>query len=136
MGADWTAKAVIGVKVPVDKLYDRTKVRTCRHPLPNEEVRYCPTCGRTAWDDDSVIKYDLFKLGVELITGTDHKPLILTLKDFAAYADAYDNDGYGLLPLTGDGLVSIKPKLQAKLEPLGLWDEKAFGLYAVLYCSY
>jgi hypothetical protein len=31
---------------------------------------------------------------------------------------------------------AIKEQMQAKLEPLGLWDESKFGLWSILYCSY
>jgi hypothetical protein len=47
-----------------------------------------------------------------------------------------DDDELGYEPLADDAIAEARRKLQAALEPRGLWDPERFGLWTVLVCSY
>lgn len=67
--------------------------------------------------------------------GTDHDYVYVGI---ATGEDTYSNGGDddSFVSLQADDVAQIKEKLREYLEPIGLWDEKQFGLWSVLYCSY
>jgi hypothetical protein len=116
MGVDWYAKAAIGCKVEKASLYVTRRERVCNHVLSNPAaMAYCPTCGKPAWQerqrpidgfDDGEETGRAMLHGFPVARGTNGTCFVVCLKGCFAEAD----DGQG-----ADG---------------------AFGLWAVLYCSY
>lgn len=138
MGVDWYARAAIGCKVAKEKLWPTSRVRACSHPLPDEAMRFCPTCGKPAWENRSrpADGYDEGKgtfHGFPVARGTDGAVHVVCVKGCLAEADS--DDGAARRGLPGD-IGEAEHDLRAMLEPLGMWDDKAFGLWSILYCSY
>lgn len=57
MSTNYTAHAIIGVKVGAEKLYRVERRRVCSHPLP-DDASYCPTCGKPAHELIAEPRYD------------------------------------------------------------------------------
>lgn len=134
MGADYYAKAAIGVMLPWERLHRRERVRQCEHDLLVSGAQFCAVCGKPAWaeEDVPVAGYDPDKgvlLGFKVYDGTDGEFSVVAVVG----ARANEDKAMAKLP---DDLPAEKARLRAALEPLGLWDEAAWGLWAVLHCSY
>ena len=142
MGVSYVAKAVIGVRIRGDRLKTVQDVRGCGHPLGSG--RFCQSCGKLSWvPQDTILSAFAHPKwpeeytdepgdgeGLGLFFGTDRR--------WAVY-------GYGVVGRNDnepDGVdvertvTDIQTACEAVLGPLGLWDEKEFGLWAILYCSY
>lgn len=152
MGVDYRAYAVIGCVVDLDKVtMKKERVRAFKHNYPdNGEIKFDPKTGRALWEtkeypefvfeddggctDDYSGKSKVIKLmGLKLYQGTDGEPTVLGV---GTGDDTYSNGGDDKEFLPIKDLESIKNKVKAVLEPIGMWDEDTFGLYAILYCSY
>lgn len=140
MGASWSSYTFVGVRLDVSKLYVEVEkeVPGCEHANP-ETAKFCSTCGKPARVKKVVESADLERLpGVEVVYGTydergrQHRQVFVARKKDLTCAD--DRDYFKRLDVT-DG-VEAKAFLQQLLEPYGLWDEKEFGIWNVLYCSY
>jgi hypothetical protein len=139
MGVDYTAYAVIGVEIDPTKLTRPKVVPHDEHPVP-PGARFCPECGAPAtinvleliegYDDDAD-RDDQF---YQEVTGY---PLVRNDKtDVVGGLIAEVNDWKHTTRFVRLGdLERLKAEMQAKLEPMGLWDESKFGLYALLDVS-
>lgn len=145
MGADYTAGALIGIRVDPTKLYREKQEKAFKHSYPLD-WKVCPKTGRELWRtvrepiDGAVSRYegeDASKIGPYDVTyGTDHETAFICI---VSTNDTYSNAGNDCAMVSipvGFNIVEEKEKLRETLEPLGLWDEKLFGLWTVLYCSY
>jgi hypothetical protein len=162
MGADFYAKAIIGVPLPDEDKLPRAKVTVRKKAFnhkyeDNGETEFHPKDGRKLWldekeeveedypsivfDTDDCANEDdldegqrLIKIpkGLECANGTDGDSTFLG----AVLETGSSNGGDDVAFRTLDDIGMVKLKVKDVLEPLGLWDEKKFGLYAVLYCSY
>jgi hypothetical protein len=141
MGVDYSAVALIGVRVDLDNLMPKKKVKAFPHDYP-EETMFCPKTGRKLWDVERVPVdgydegKDLFH-GFRVHAGTNWSDG--THEMFIAFESVRvkDDDGTAIRHLTGVNCISEMSKcMQSVLEPLGMWDENEFGLWVVLVCSY
>jgi hypothetical protein len=128
MGVDYTAYALIGVKLDKTKCYREVATPGCACAKAIEEAKFCPQCGKPALKK---LRDDFPTRPNAVICSTDDKEIF--------FAVAWARDGYReeCLPLRSDS--SHRESMawaRDFLEPLGLWDETRFGLHAVLYCSY
>ena len=150
MSTDYFANAVIGVEVDVDKVFIRRKYRCC--DCLNEigdNDNFCPNCGKKAWQfiNGSIEEYEdnADSIGFEPPTlcgfrvvqrwgYKDNPDSQSVIQMFVVGAGVKHHANYGkdpnMLPLEKD-IATIKAELKAKLEPLGLWEESKFGLWAV-----
>jgi hypothetical protein len=144
--AEYSAYAVIGCKINLDDIPSIIKtVKAFEHNFPLS-TKFDSQTGKPLWREDSYPKYTFYsdgredersqpidKKGLKTYQGTDGEPLIL---GFGVGEDTYSNGGddYGFRNLPD--VNEIKEKLKAVLEPLDMWSEINFGLYAVLHCSY
>jgi hypothetical protein len=153
MGADYSAYAVVGCIIDRSNIpMKKERVKTFKHDYPdNGEIKFDPKTGEALWKtieypefvfadqgdpnpDDNDGKTKVIKLGkLKIFTGTDGKPEVLGV---GTGEETYSNGGddYDFTPL--EDVDSIKNRVKEILEPIGLWDEKKFGLYSILYCSY
>ncbi len=144
MGADYSAYAVIGVRLnPDDFITESEKtVAGCGH---KHDSKFCPDCGapksrkttktvdlleEEVWCDDD--KWN----GLDLVFGTDHKEVYLGVVCQGSYSNAGPIDSFMGLKADGSEVSAIREKLKNVLEPLDLWYHGDFGLWSVLYCSY
>lgn len=127
MSVDYYSYAVLGVELPVDKLY-RTVVREHKEHKVTPGMKYCPVCGEQAFVEVKEALFDEDEQrvgGLDLIWSTDEEQAFVGLV-------AVERE----ICFKVDSLDGIKAWLREELEPFGLWDEDKFGLYAVQYCSY
>jgi len=129
MSTDYKAYTVIGVKIPEEKLHVTTKKRGCSHK--EAASKHCAECGKPMW-----------------ITAKEEIPAYITYQEDSQFAgldgidegtdrdDIYVGEVLEHLFEKIPDIEKLKEKIRLALEPLKLWDEKKFGIYTVLYCSY
>jgi hypothetical protein len=160
MGADYIAKAIIGVPLPDEDDLPRAKTTTRKKAFDHKyeddgETDFHPKDGRKLWlDEKEEVETDypaiVFDVGygdtdleegqkfikipkeIEVASGTDGDGSFIG----AVLETGSSNGGDDVAFRTLADIGVVKIKIKNILEPLGLWDEKKFGLYAVLYCSY
>lgn len=156
MGADYRAYAIIGVMLPEDGDLPRAKItgrkRAYKHNFDDDGItEYHPKTGKKLWlDEKTEVEADYPAItfdedesgagmtyleppkGLEYHTGTDMNPRFLGCIVGTGNSNGGDDTEFSEIP----DIKKIKEQIKALLEPLGIWDEKAFGLYANLYCSY
>jgi len=158
MGVSYYASAAIGIRVDPEKLFVKRRVAACydrdgefRHACPFRKTdmanevsaaqlpKFCPECGK----EPSVVK----KLPIEGMRYDDHESLWI-LDSFRVLSTSVESRPcvvVGKFVRTGwdkpivffavPDIDAIRAKLLAALKPRGLWDDKQFGVYAVLYVS-
>lgn len=133
MSVDYNAYAVLGVMIPKEKLFRISTVPHEEHPIP-EGAEFCPKCGKRVSVTE---KTPIYEEGSRQNNWTDllgSFPIVWGTDQEEAYVGEWTRNGRK--PIVPSSFETIKAKLREVLEPLGLWDEETFGLYAVLYCSY
>lgn len=146
MGVDWRAKAIIGCRIPLHKLSKTEQVRGCGCPyLQRSDVNFCPQCGAPAqktetspieeWDEDNktLFGYMYDDHGSNSIWAF-FGPYIVSTESNRAGGDGSHCVKHPDAP--GDAVTCARHWCRNKLKPVGLWDEKEFGLWAMLYASY
>lgn len=162
MGADYTAYAILGVRLPdedsLPKLKQSVRKRAFEHKFEDDgETEFHPKDGRKLWLDETVeidtdvpvVKFDIEgymgeddiyegqKLiqapdGLEFATSTDGENLCLGVVAPTGNSNGGEESGFEPLP----DINKVKMQIKELLEPIGLWVEEDFGLYALLSCSY
>jgi hypothetical protein len=138
MGADFYAHAVIGVRVDPKKLSVGRKTKAFLHGYP-ESMNFDPDSGKALWCVDEVPaegvqerRGDTYVAGYRVLFGTDRKTAYIALMR----AETGYQKHQARVSLPNLDLNAAAKEMREKLEPLGFWDAEAFGLWAVLYCSY
>ena len=131
MSVDYTAYTIIGVKVPKSRLYEKKNVRNCSHP--QSDSKFCPECGKPMWQetekpirnfDAEDEKYN----GLDVIYEDYESP-----ERYIGYAlsrGSYSDCSC----LSIEELETVIKDAKLKLGPL--YDEKLFGVWTALNCSY
>ena len=143
MGYDAYAYALIGLKIDAEKLYTEKEERACGHPIKDKTDKFCATCGKPLQLKKVKIPIASYKLdgqdgngsvaGFRLVSQSsmeDEPDFIAGLFVATSY-----NKKFTKAKLSEGQVKKIHDDMQAKLEPLGLWNESAFGLYTILYES-
>lgn len=138
MSVDYSAIAVLGVRVDKKSLFVSRDVRSCSHAIPDGAV-FCPACGLKVWKKvkGSVIQgieeYGFIDPWIE-----DIRVAWDTNKEYYYFGLSNIVGEYGKPAVTylPDNISEIRGKLERLLTSYGLWDPTSFGLHAVLYCSY
>lgn len=140
MGVSYYSKAVIGIRVPpADFFVDKT-VKTFDHDYP-EDFTHDPKSGKKLWmtvreprpDLNVPVDWEIDNglNGFEFFDSTDSEETVLGI---GCESGNWQGE-VAFRPLPKD-INTLKEELRQLLEPLGMWNEKAFGLYSVQYCSY
>lgn len=136
MGMDFYATAAIGCKVPVEKAKRITHVRGCGCDLEEHILafKYCPKCSSAIWINyvEWVLPHDLDN-GLSVERSTDTEELIVAA--LVAKTDSHRGSQTCAFANIED-IEMYRSKVKSFLEPLGLWDESLFGLWAIPYISY
>ena len=136
MSVGYTAFAFLGMKLDKNKYYRRVMIPNCKHLIASLSTKFCPECGRQAWTTDYEPIIDIEKSGMLLIKTTDS---IEEFVGFPGYSSKVDGDSCGkgdMKPVNYDAVETCKQLIREKLAPHDLWDERSFGLWSVLHCSY
>lgn len=135
MGADYSAYAVIGVKVNRGDLFTDEKIKAFPHDFP-DTFEYDPQTGRSLWqtrsvpitgynvDDETVAGYALIDAG----DGSSYDYIALVAA--TETGSNGEDDDFEHVP---HDLEKEKAKMKAALEPLGLWEGDQFGLWSILW---
>ena len=125
--------AVIGCQVPREKLF-KEEIVTYKHrhtTLP--DTNFCPTCGeviRTKEVEEISIEDKIGEF--KLVWSTDQKEAFVGM----VVETDYDSNTNFIGITDPEDISNIRYNLKEVLEPLGMWSEIKFGLYAVQYISY
>lgn len=137
MGADWSSNSIIGVRIRNPRV--QTKSRGCRHT--ESAARFCAECGKPMWEVSTELspKLDALescdnKTGLQVCYSTDNEEYFVGM--YLAATSSNRSGDYtaktDLPPLINTA--EVKAKL---MEYLGdLYNEREFGLWTVLHCSY
>lgn len=113
-------------------LFSEEQKRSCNCLKETPDSKYCPECGKMVWKTvyTPIEGYNerqdkLFGFTVEFL-GSGRPAYISALRT-ACGIGSYDT-----LELNKLNLLEISTQMQEKLEPLGLWDAKAFGIHVFL----
>lgn len=135
MSANWSAYAVVGCEV-TGKLFQKVIVPGCRHTQLPSSAPFCSQCGnpsnRIEKHPISGYNNDTAKIGTfSVVSSTDSRRQFVGLT-----IEAEDDDRTSARMQALPDFATIKAALHTVLEPMGLWTEESFGLWAVLRCSY
>lgn len=139
MGASYHSHALIGLRVPrhiyVAKAFDRKDVKTFPHDFA-PAIKFHPQNGQRLWKEELTPFEDVEKVLSNFTIVTDGE-IDRHVYICVCYAGNEINDNGGpydsLTQLAQSFSISEwKKRMQNELEPLGLWNEKEFGLWAVL----
>jgi len=120
------ALAVVGIRLVESTFKKSHKERGCEHG--NSELNFCPHCGKPTWMDKQETLDDVaLSLGADVVRPFRKGKNVILGK---------------IIGIAGEGTTTtrmcdsfdaedIKAQLREVLEPLELWDEKAFGLRVV-----
>lgn len=142
MGVSFSAKAAIGVLIQRSQLYRKEQVPGCSCPVTIAGAKFCHQCGKpaTASRKVAIDAYDENRdtvAGFPLVEGTYNEDnsgaTWCVIASLTVRASGEEAPAKVVLTESWDALHA---RLKAALEPLGLWDEKAFGLWAIPNVSY
>lgn len=144
MGYSTYAVGIVGMRlepgVIAAKLYTEEMVRGCNH-IMRDTAKFCEKCGAAEFvfehkpikefdedgEEQKLCGYTLVARGSE---DYDNPEFI------AYYWTEHTRTGTSTFPMnTLERLPTIQDEMQRKLEPLGLWDRKMFGVHVFLYES-
>ena len=143
MGADYSAHAVVGVRLRPSQFVTKTEKRSpgCSHSF---DSGFCPECGAKKEiirkvTTDALEGEPTFE-GMLVTYGTESEFVYIghcSTHESGTAEEPYSNGGPddAFAKLTGENVEQIRDDLKSRLEPLGLWDARDFGLWTVLHCS-
>jgi hypothetical protein len=140
MGVDYYAKSIIGVRIPNPTV--KKQVRGCEHP--ESKAKFCPECGKPMYFQEegyhpiieALDEYDSKKVTkLKLVWSTDQEEAYVGF--FKGGSDSSRSGGANeaaKVDLPDINIQELKDALQKELKEL--YNEKNFGLWTILYCSY
>ena len=141
MGFDFRAKAVIGLEIDEEILSKEVETKIGNHNF-DSKTKFHPETGQRLWgtktkhidgydpEDETLLDYKIIRHGYGEYTGKVY------VVGFAA--ETGSSNGGNVVAFTSIGLPSanevktLREQMKADLSPLGLWDEKKFGLWSLL----
>jgi hypothetical protein len=161
MGADYYAKAIIGIELPDEDTIPRAIIKTRKRAFDHDfgddgETEFHPKDGRKLWlDEIEEVEANypayIFDVGEYEVEECDEGQTLIHFPDGTDYAYGTDGEAQyvGFVLETGSSnggqdevfsklpdIEHLKEVLKSILEPIGFWDDDNFGLHVVLYCSY
>jgi DNA-directed RNA polymerase subunit RPC12/RpoP len=144
MSTTYHAAAIVGCKIDGSKIFFNKEVRACKHLIPSqtpglppENAKFCSECGKKVWSkvSTSIPQYD-----EEEETLCGFRVFYDENDDCVFVAGEYTeipNELEALPEMLDAGAAgdTVRRNLKATLKPLGLWDEKQFGIWLVTWYS-
>lgn len=145
----YTSYAIIGIKVNPSKFTTLEEKRGCKCEVEGiEKMKFCPRCGAKSFvkekvpipqfkedrDDDKFHNYQSLCNYAIIYPDAENDGEAYVA---AMYVDdsSYTEKNKNRMRIPKD-IETIKEKMKKLLKPIGLWDEKKFGLWAVLETNY
>jgi len=144
MGVTYRATTAIGVRVKLSKLWKSKKeFHSCPQGVKFDEYKYpgygqyCGQCGQKNWrgEDTPVADYDGDeRLGPLRVKKWDVEGATLGVLAYCSQTvrSGDTEEERSMLMVTDVDIEVIKQNLKEYLEPRGLWDEDAFGVWTLL----
>jgi hypothetical protein len=136
MSVTYKACTIIGIKISSSILRVTAKRRGCSHK--EAESKHCSECGKLMWIsyNKEIPAYAAYQ-GNDKFAGLDATTTGSESNDDLYVGEIYEqgDDETPSFKQVPD-IEKIKNKVKTALESSNLWDEKKFGIYTVLYCSY
>lgn len=138
MSVNFYSYSVIGVEIDEDDLYQPAKMVKAFEHNHGRDVKFCPQTGKECWKEvrEPISEWDEYQtLGeYKVHHSTDQRRYVVGIvASETGSSDGGDDVAFNKLPHNIEG---EKERLKSFLKPLGLWNDRKFGLYAILYCSY
>lgn len=138
MGVDYYAQSIIGVRISNPRV--TTTVRGCNHP--EGKAKFCPECGKPMHTQEKGLHPIVEKLDdcyskekITLLWSTDQDEAYVGF--FKGRSESSRSGGArdaAKVELPDLNIQELKDALQKELKEL--YNEKEFGLWTVLHCSY
>ena len=154
MGIDNKAIAVLGVVLPGERFYTKqTQSHQAQTGHVSGKKAYCPECGQK--NERATVLVPLFEGGED--EEEDEDPSCWDAHIGRCKLQWSTDNKYGYLGVVVSTessrsmgadtpvraqvesltqMMEVQAEVEKVLTPLGLWEPEAFGLWAVLYCSY
>jgi hypothetical protein len=144
MGLDVSAHAIIGVKVPVEQIFKKVKVKSFDHNMP-EDWSVDPKTGKQLWysawrfigaasSPDDEYEYEYPDLYIDWADYPERRPNFVIVVGASVSTDSHRHSSHSpnrSSPLGTDSLLKASAKVQSVLEPLGLWSNQPLELFAI-----
>jgi len=132
MGYNVSSIAMIGCRIDKHKLYNKVETPPCEHTIP-DNANFCPECGVLNSPKEDYIAVADFDEdynvdGFHFIRPNYYEEFFIVGRIVCTTG----RDGnLAFLSSQFLNLPSVKEELKTFLEKFDLWDELAFGLYAI-----
>jgi hypothetical protein len=144
MPANAWSVSILGLDINPEKFVRMERRRCCDHPV--SAANNCSVCGSQIWQDVQVLieECDADEMKVEKVKTVCGYPVYRHSNNLRTFVGLVvrtkgcqqDEDRAPVrLELPAD-LPRYKAEMKKKLEPLGLWDEKRWGLWSLLETMY
>ncbi len=129
MGVSYNATAVLGIKIDRYRLHEKRTVKAYDHNYP-ESMKFDPQTGNKLWvQQESLISaINHYDESDDYMLGPFKVIFISESEDCYVVLSSVSTDRR---PKKTEANFN-REELQQVLEPLGLWDEKQFGLWAIV----
>jgi len=132
---NYSAYAIVGIKLLYDNLYIKKRKRGCKHKVPKDAV-FCPECGKKVYSeqDECHPEYhwgtDTF-FGFDVVCHGQENDQDVYIGKVIAHDQDFDGSCGFCSPECFPDIDDIRKKLEEKL-PAEFWDEDKFGVWTVL----
>ena len=150
MSIDYKAIAVVGVVLPAERFYkEETQSHEAQTGHRCGKKKYCAECGQE--NQPTIVRTPLFAGGdtddedeadphigrfpVQWSTDNKYGYLGVVVSTESSRSMGADTPVRAQVESLAQ-MMEVQAELEKVLTPLGLWEPEAFGLWAVLYCSY
>ena len=132
------AAAIIGCKIDKSKVMFEKSVRSCEHTALTHPAKFCPECGKKLWgvDTTSIIEYnrsDNELCGFRVFDNEYDDYILVVGRSVEIDTDCYNTSAK--LDIVNDDISFDRKVLESSLKPVGLWDEKEFGIWVCMWIS-
>ena len=139
MGIYYTSYAGLGVIIEAEgpKFRENTVTPSCLHPERSGN-RYCPQCGKQVLDHKDTENTDLLESLMDMVHDDIEMPdgylaveMTYPHRFFVGFAITSDSGSEDAKADTLPSYDEIKARLNEILGPLGIYDDRTFGLYSL-----
>jgi hypothetical protein len=138
MSTTYHAAAVVGCLVPRSKIFLKKEMRTCDHPIPEGNPKFCSECGKRVYlmVNTTIEEYDRDSrtLNGLCVFDNDYSDQILVAAEHAV-VDTEEQISSMINIYSSKDMQLLKRGVRLVLKPLGLWDEKQFGVFCIVWTS-